>query len=54
MNLLRRILVVLTPGNMFLVVVAVLGRGELFLVALCDIVTHYAPSLLSLPDDSVD
>ena len=54
MNLLRRILVVLTPGNIFLVVVAVLGRGELFPVALGDIVTHPAPSFLSLPDDSVD
>ena len=54
MNLLRRIIVVLTAGNIFLVVVADLGRGELFLVAVGDIVTHSAPSLLSLPDDSVD
>ena len=54
MNLLRRILVVLTPGNIFLVVVAVLGRGELFPVALGNIVDHSAPSFLSLPDDSVD
>jgi glutamine cyclotransferase len=53
MNLLRRILVVLTPGNIFLVVVAVLGRGELFPVALGDVVTHSAPSFLALPDDSV-
>ena len=54
MNLLRRILVVLTPGNIFLVVVAVLGRGELFPVVLGAIVTHSAPSVLSLTDDSVD